>query len=239
LISLSIQCKGSSFPLNLMTAPVLEELKVIIIKTSSEFNALENRGGTIIEFLRRSNTPLKRFSYSTGGDEATNMNLGNILRAMPDLRELSVENPKLCRSDLVMLQDPAVCPRLSVVHSFGEIIVRDSWHRMCDDKDEPSYMNIVDLIRARCRKRGPVDCGFEQASEDASIRERVWVKRLELPLHEQDEEQLRKDEIFCMADVEFVNTHECNVEYWCGRAAPRANYVKYYEGVREYGSRPY
>lgn len=189
---------------------------------------MDDHSNAIIEFLQRSHAPLQKFSYSTGGDEATNSGLKNILRAMPALQELSVELPKLCHSDLVMLQDPSLCPRLAVVHSFGQIIVMDSYHRLCDDKDEPRYMDIVDLICVRCRKRGSVDCGFERVKEDAC----AWIKRLELPLHNQDERNLRKNEIFRMADVEFVNTHKCTGGEWCGRRNRkiRGLEVRYHEG---------
>lgn len=124
---------------------------------------------------------------------------------MPALRELSVELPKLCHSDLVMLQDPSICPHLAVKHSFGQIIVMDSYHRLCDDKDEPRCTDIVGLIRVRCRCREPGDCGSDQVKEDAYAWDQAWVKRLELPLHKEDERNLRKSEIFRMADVEFVN----------------------------------
>lgn len=237
LISLSIQNKGSYFPLNLVTAPVLEELKIATRKMNPGSSRSDDHGITIIEFLQRSHMRLQKFSYSTGGDEATNTDLESILRAMPDLQELSVEHPKLCRSDLRMLHDPSIGPRLSVIHSFGEIVVRDEWHRTWDRKDEPGFWDIVDLIRARCRKRGPADCGFGESKEGGSeIWDRVWVKRLEMPLHDVHEEKLRENEVFRMADIEFINTHRCIGSYWCGRPVPGADArnVRFFEGKRDY-----
>lgn len=107
LNSLSIRSKGSYFPLDLVSAPVLEELKIVTRPANPESRSMDDHSNAIIEFLQRSHAPLQKFSYSTGGDEATNSGLKSILRAIPALQELSVELPKLCHSDLVMLQDPS------------------------------------------------------------------------------------------------------------------------------------
>lgn len=218
LVSLSIRSNGCCFPLNLMSTPLLKELKILCENLYLNNGETDDHGDMIIQFLDRSNPSLQKFSYSTGGDDGTNKDLESILRVMPDLQELSVENPKLCSSDLRMLQDPSVCPRLNVIHSFGEVI---HMHYR-DEKEEPDHGHVIDLIRARCsmrRGRGLAGIGFDQSCASVGTsRERVWVKRLELPLREETEWMLRGESIFRKADVEFIKTHTHTNSAWSGRA---------------------
>lgn len=217
LFMLRIRGRGCCFPLNLVTAPNLTELIVVddegsVDNERDEFDderddlgdRRDDFGRTILNFLERSECPLEVFIYSTGLDVGPIRHLRILLEAMPDLQELVLENPLLCRSDLRILLDPTVCPQLTDIRSYGEIAAgRRS--RFKDRSEEPTSQDILELIRARCRKRSP---GIsEQPEADSEMR--VWVERLEFPLHETDEEDLRKDDTFLTADVEFINTHKC------------------------------
>lgn len=217
LVMLRIRGRGCCFPLNLVTAPNLTELIVVddgdsIDNEMDEFgderDSLGNRrddfGRIILNFLERSECPLEVLIYSTGLDVGPTRHFRNLLQGMPDLQELVLEKPLLCRSNLRILLDPTVCPQLTDIRSYGEIAAgRRS--RFKDRSEEPTSKDIVELIRARCRKRSP---GIsEQLEADSEMR--GWVERLEFPLHETDEEDLRKDDTFLTADVEFKNTHKC------------------------------
>lgn len=217
LVMLRIRGRGCCFPLNLVTAPNLAELIVVDDGDSAdnemdEFgDERDNSGGRkddfgriILSFLERSGCPLEMFFYSTGLDVGPIRHLRNLLKRMPDLQELVLEKPLLCRSDLRILLDPTVCPQLTDIRSYGEIAA-ERRSRFKDRSEEPTSQDIVELIRARCRKRSR---GISEQPE-ADTEMRVWVERLEFPLHETDEEDLRKDDTFLTANVEFKNTHEC------------------------------
>lgn len=217
LVMLRIRGRGCCFPLNLVTAPNLTELIVVDDGdgTDNEMDEFgderDNLGGRkddfgriILNFLERSGCPLEMFFYSTGLDVGPIRHLRNLLKRMPDLQELVLEKPLLCRSDLRILLDPTVCPQLTDLRSYGEIAA-ERRSRFKDRSEEPTSQDIVELVRARCRKRSR---GISEQPE-ADTEMRVWVERLEFPLHETDEEDLRKDDTFLTANVEFKNTHEC------------------------------
>lgn len=190
-------------PLDMITTPALKHLFLSVHTTSL------TQEGEIIQFLHRSRAPVEYFYYEgkTRFIQHENVNLvhcdeGNIplmLNDMPGLVELEIHRPALS-SVLSFLRDPTRLPRLTRLYNAGDLCTispRDGSSFLA--LSGPRISDILFIIHNRCRKHNEPDNG-----------ERVWLKELALPMHEEHERHIRESEVFRQAEVEFGNTHECN-----------------------------
>lgn len=196
-------------PLDIMTTPALKHLFLSVHTTSL------TQEGEIIQFLHRSQAPVEYFYYKgkTRFIQHENVNLvhcdeGNfslMLNSMPRLIELEIHLPALS-SVLSFLRDPAHLPRLTRLYNVGDLCTtspRDGSSFLV--LSGPRISDILCIIHKRCRKHNEPDDG-----------ERIWLKELALPMHEEHERHIRENEGFRQAEVEFGNTHQCNelIEVW-------------------------
>lgn len=205
-----LRSKGKCFPLNLMIAPALKELSVTneIKIRDSDF---DNFNYEVYWLLKRSNASVERFMYSNGQPLMFGPGVSDILKAMPDVQELEMQNPRMSSSTVLLLESASICPRLTSIRSAGELIPMKARTRVKSAKlrDEPNALNLLTLIAERCCKKDGRPFGGFTYSKTGS-QDRVWVKKLAFPLHKKDEDILRADEFLRGADVQFTNTHVCD-----------------------------
>lgn len=184
--------------LHFVTAPALEYLTIEedTVVRQREQEVEEGEAVTfrafdfgIFLFLSRSEAPIRSFSFSSDTREEIAFVL--MMHKMPGLVTLNLKGVALPSTIMQVLKSEH-CPLLTSIHIEG---------RLSADESHDMTQSILELIEQRCRKR---DSRFDEGND------RVYVKKLALPVHEPYEEELRKLEAFLGADVEWSNTHACD-----------------------------
>lgn len=188
------------FPLYLFTAPMLKHLTVEddvgFDEDGEPTHPSRNFDDEILFLLRRSRAPVESFHYlndSQIGDCITMM-----LNKMPDLVKLHIESQTLPAAALKALKNSLVCPRLTTIRNDCTLDLDGGLPTQC------GYKNILQLIKARCRKHGHGSSCIN-AQEEGEL---VYITDLAFPLHDSCERKFSKNKIFREADVVWENTKE-------------------------------
>lgn len=148
----------------------------------------------ILRLIRRSNASVVSFQYSSNkqiSDEIT-----TVLSDMPGLVKLHIENTTFPTAVMEALKSPSVYPRLETIQNDRILDPHLGVNSECSNND------LLQLIKARCRKRGNV-------LDHTNIRDegnRSYITELAFPMHDHCERIFLENEIILEAEVVWTNT---------------------------------
>lgn len=193
----------NSFPLNIMVAPALECLTLDEWMEDSD-DELDLLDTASIEFIRRSNPPMKKFTYQQD-NIYPHAWLEPMLREMRDLSELRIIDTPLPWGVLRSLCSASFCPNLRVIRNEYGVI----------DLNRPTPNYSLQLYNA--------DEIFAFLHQRYSENYPVKLEMLFIPMHEVEYWKLLNSRRYSSQDEQddltIVNAHKCmegvcRLDYW-------------------------
>lgn len=186
------------FPLYCITAPALKHLGV---EDDVAFNDEEEPrhpsrsfDDEILRLLRRSNASVVSFQYSS--NKQISDKISTVLNEMPGLVKLHMENMTFPAAVMEALKSPSVCPCLATIQNDRILDPRLGVTSDCSNND------VLQLIKARCRKRGNV-LDHTNTQDECN---RSYITELAFPMHDYCERIFLEDKITQEAEIVWRNT---------------------------------